>query len=312
MLYPVRLALLLFASFPLLAADDKPTLVFKTDFGGDTSVEPEFGTDDQLVGSDITNNLGLNAVTIQYTGGKSSQRHGKIIPEPANPKNQVLEFWIGEPWPASENQVKARVQANFYGFKPGYREFYQSVRVYLHPDLRALREYPSAISWLTLAEFWNDRYWGGDPYGFRITAGIGKPDASTRDLNFILDAQGPGARLIWKAKNETVKVPLGKWFTLDYYFLEGDASTGRFYMAVTPDGDSRRVIFDVTGWTRNPTDPAPGGMTDWNPLKLYTSKEVVRFMQSKNARFAVYWDGYELWTHRRPTDSTPRPPAIVR
>ncbi|MBC8011266.1 MAG: hypothetical protein H7067_14360, partial [Burkholderiales bacterium] len=300
-------------------AADQPVLVFKTGFGGDTRVEPSSGTDDQLVGtdsapghkSDLAADLGLSEVSIQYTGGQLSQRHGKLVPDPANSKNQVLEFWLGEPWSASENQVKARVQANFYGFKTGYREFYQSVRVYLHPDLRALREYPSSIKWLTLAEFWNDRYWGGDPYGFRITAGIGKPSAAESDLNFILDAQGPGARPIWMAKNETIKVSLGKWFTLDTYFLEGDAATGRFYVAMTPDGGARKVVFDVTGWTRNPTDPAPGGMTDWNPLKLYTSKELVRFMQAKDRRLAVYWDDYELWTGRRPTDSQPAPPATV-
>ena len=44
-----------------------------------------------------------------------------------------------------------------------------------------------------------------------------------------------------------------------------DAATGRIYLAMTPDGGARKVVFDVTGWTRNPADPAPGGMTAKGP-----------------------------------------------
>lgn len=309
----VLAACLLWAAPSYAAPEEKPTLVFKTGFEGDSRVIPSTGSDDQLVGNDKTQgalseigrHLGIESFALQYTGGTPAQRFAKVIPEPGNPANHVLQFWMNDAWPASENQVKARVQANFYRFPSGYREFYQTARVYLHPDMAALRAYPKPILWLTLAEFWNDRYWGGDKHGFRITVGIGKPTAETSDLTFILDAQGPGTTPLWKAHNDRVKVPLGRWFTIHYYVKEGDRKTGRFQLAIQPDGGRFQVVSDVTNWTYCPTDPAPDGMRDWNPLKLYTSKELVAFMKARDKPLQIYWDDVELWTGRRPTAPAP-------
>jgi hypothetical protein len=47
--------------------------------------------------------------------------------------------------------------------------------------------------------------------------------------------------------NEAVKVPIGKWFTLDYYYKEGNNQNGRFYMSITPDGEAKKIIFDLPG-----------------------------------------------------------------
>jgi hypothetical protein len=297
------------------APPNRPELVFKTGFEGDTRIVPYGDSDNEMVGqdpspphkSDIVADLGLKNFVLQYTGGDSSKRFTKIIPEPGNSKNQVLQFWLNDSWIASENQAKARVQANLYGVKPGYREFYQTVRVYLHPDFMELRKYPQPIHWLTLAEFWNNNWWTRDRYPFRITVGIGKPGAEESELNFILGAESNYRNWLWQPDNVNVKVPVGQWFTLDYYYNQGDDQTGRFYVAMTPDGGSRQVLFDVAGWTQNPKDPAPDGMTDWNPMKLYTSKELVGFMKSRGKALQIYWDDLELWKNRQPLDSKPSP-----
>jgi hypothetical protein len=305
----------------LRAADaptDRPELIFQTGFEGTSSVISLNASQDDIVGKDDTlpdhndwvedleKRVGFKTFRLEYTGGDPSKRFAKIIPEPGNPKNKVLWFWLSDSWKADGGVVKARVQADLYGLKPGLQEFYQSVRVFLHEDFNAVKGYPHPIPWCTISEFWNDVYWVNNPKGFRVTLGIGKPAAAESDLYFILDAQGPGMKRVWKADNDKVKVPIGRWFTMEYYFKEGDSKTGRFYMAITPDGQPRQVVYDVTNWTRNTTDPTPDGITDWNPMKLYTSKELVAYMKSQNKTLQIYWDDFRLWKNKRPEDAGTR------
>jgi hypothetical protein len=70
-------------------------------------------------------------------------------------------------------------------------------------------------------------------------------------------------------------------------------------MAITPEGQPRQVVHDVTGWTQNTRDPAPAGISDWNPMKLYTSKELVSFMRSQDKTLQVYWDDFRLWKNAK-------------
>ncbi len=240
---------------------------------------------------------------IEYTGGDSTKRYGAIVPEPGNLNNNVLKFWLNDSWLADGNQEKARVQCDLYGIKPGLNEFYQSVRVFLTEDFNTVKKYPKRISWLTISEFWNNEWWvKNEPYGFRVTLGIGKP-AGENDLHFILNAENPGQKEVWKANNEAVKVPIGKWFTMEYYFKDGNRETGRFYMAITPDGEPKKVVYDVTDFTHNTFDPNSNGLTGYNPMKLYTSKELVGFMKSEGKTLQIYWDDFKLWTHKKPEPS---------
>ncbi|MDH7569341.1 MAG: hypothetical protein QHJ73_07115 [Armatimonadota bacterium] len=288
-----------------------PELIFQSGFEESCQVVPGRGSDNDVVGKDATlpgkndwvedleRGLGCS-FSLQYTGGDESKRIARIVPDPVNPRNRVLQFRITDAWVADGNAVKARVQANIYGIRPGLKEFYQSVRVFLPEDWRALRRYPRGIRWLTISEFWNNSWWGADPHGFRITLGLGKPTADESDLFFILDAEDTGRKMVWSADNHEVKVPIGEWFTLEYYFKEGDSKSGRFYLAVTPADGRKRVVFDVTNYTHHTTDPAPDGLAHYNPLKLYTSKELVGFMKALGKPLEVYWDDFRLWRNRRP------------
>ena len=174
------------------------------------------------------------------------------------------------------------------------------MRVFLHKDFNALRKYPQSIPWLTIAEFWNNEWWvAGEQNGFRITVGVGKPTAAESDLYFILEAEDAGQKKVWEADKASAKVPIGQWFTLEYYFREGNKVTGRFTMVITPDGGERQVLFDVNDYTHNSYDLAPNGLSGYNPMKLYTSREVVGFMKNQGKALQIYWDDFELWINKK-------------
>lgn len=287
-----------------------PELVFQSGFEGSTAITPGEKTD-VITGGDPALPLSdwtelqrkgiIGAVCVNYTGGAPSQRHARIIPEPGNPDNRVLQFWLDDAWLADGNQLKARVQMEFYDIKGGLKEFYQSTRVYLSEDFNVLKSYPKKINWCTLAEFWNNEWWiEGEPHGFRITLGLGKPTGAASELNFILNGEDAGQKEVWKGENLAVKVPLGRWFTMDCYFKEGDQKSGRFWMAITQDGGARQVVFDIHHFTHMTKDPAPNGVTGYNPMKLYTSHELVKYVKAQGKTLQIYWDDFKLWKNKGP------------
>lgn len=275
------------------------------------------GTEADIIGKDLSvtshndwvadfdNHLEVGTFSLQYQGGDSTQRFAKIIAEPGNPQNHILHFWLNEP---NVEGNKGRIQANIYG-ENGLKEFYQSVRIFFHEDFNTVRTYPEEIHWLTIAEYWNNVTWKQDvPYRFRITLGIGKPLATESDLYFILDAQDcelfeNGSQkytTLWAETNKIVKVPIGKWFTAEYYYKEGDEINGRYYVTIQPDGGEKVVIFDVMKITHNSEDLSPDGVSDFNPLKLYTSKGLINYMKSEGKTLQIYWDDFKLWKNKRP------------
>ncbi|GEO05362.1 hypothetical protein AAE02nite_30260 [Adhaeribacter aerolatus] len=291
-------------------------LIFQSGFENNSQVISR-NADADIIGSDsslplasdwvkdLDNHPDIGNFNIQYQGGDSTMRYARIIPEPANPRNKVLHFWLHEP---NVEGSKGRIQANLYNNK-GAKEFYQSVRVFLPNDFNTVRTFPKQIHWLTIAEFWNNITWSQQvPYGFRITLGLGKPTAEESNLYFILDAQdcelfADGKQkytTIWAETNKTIKVPIGKWFIMDYYYKEGNHQSGRFYLAITPEGEKRKIIFDLNKITHNSQDPNPDGVTDFNPLKLYTSKELIAHMKSQGKTLQIYWDDFKLWKNKKP------------
>lgn len=292
-------------------------LIFQSGFEPGSKVVAR-GTDSDITGKDLSvaalndwvldldQHPEIGVFSLQYQGGDSTQRFAKIIPEPGNPQNHVLFFWLDAP---NVNASKGRIQGNIYGGEMGLKEFYQSERIFLHDDFNTVRTFPNKISWLTIAEFWNNVTWSQKvPYGFRITLGIGKPVTGESDLCFIIDGQDcqlfeDGSQkytTLWSEINQNVKVPVGKWFTLEYYYKEGDAQNGKFYMTIQPEGESKKVIFDLTRVTHNSKDPNPDGVTEFNPLKLYTSKQLIEYMKSQGKTLQIYWDDFKLWKNKRP------------
>lgn len=291
------------------------TLIFHSGFEPDSRVIARgenadiTGTDKSLPApndwdNDLDNNPEIGSFGIQFEGGDSSKRYAKIVADPVKPSNHALQFWLNEP-----NQKNGRVQATLYGNK-GMKELYQSVRVFLPADVNAVKSFPKEVHWLTLSEFWNNITWSQKvPFGFRVTLGLGKEGIQRNELRFILDAQDcqlfeNGSQkytTIWAEVNRSVPVPIGKWFTMEYYFKQGGADSGRFFMKIKPDGQKASVVFDVKNFTHNTKDPAPDGLSDYNPLKLYTSAELVNYVRTVgHSTLQVYWDDLSIWKDRRP------------
>ncbi len=287
------------------------SLIFQSGFERDATVIPR-NADSDIIGEDKSlpppNNWvdhfdghpDIGNFNLQYEGGDSTMRYARIIPEPSNPANHVLHFWLNQP---NVKGTKGRIQGNIYGSK-GMKEFHQSVRVFLHDDFNTVKQYPKEIHWLTIAEFWNNITWSqAVPNRFRITLGIGKPVPGESDLYFIIDAQDcelfPDGKqkytTIWKETNRSESIPIGKWFTMDFYYREGGHESGRFYLSVTPENENKKVIFDLKKITHNTSDANPNGVSDYNPIKLYTSKELIDFMRSRQKTLQIYWDDFKLW-----------------
>ncbi|MCC5931664.1 MAG: hypothetical protein JJU28_20630 [Cyclobacteriaceae bacterium] len=292
-------------------------LIFQSGFEPESKVIPR-GNDADITGTDNTldikndwvrdldENQLVGNFNIQYQGGDASQRFAKIIPEPGNPENHVLWFWLDD---ANVEGTKGRIQANIYQGTSGLKEYSQSMRIFLPEDMNFVRTFPEKISWLTIVEIWNNITWSQRvPYGFRVTLGIGKPDHRESDLFFIIDGQDcelfeDGRQkytTLWADMNKRTKVPIGKWFTLDYYFKEGNAANGRFYMTMTPENGTKITVFDIKNLTHNSHNPNPNGVTDFNPLKLYTSRKLIDHMKSNGKSLQIYFDDFKLWKGSKP------------
>lgn len=239
-------------------------------------------------------------LSIQYEGGVESERLARLVDDPVRAGNKVLAFTLlqANVVDASGLPTKGRVQMNAYDAgRLRAKEVRLTTRMYLPADVALLREMSTSMNWLTISEWWNDAGWTGGPYPFRVGVNIVKPSSiKGTALNFSATAQtldratNQWSSPLWQVVNRTVQVPTGKWVTLEYSFLEGDESTGRFYMAMTPDGGIRRVLIDVRGWTHHPQNPAPDGLTQLNPLKLYTSKSAIDHVRQMGGALSVYWD----------------------
>jgi hypothetical protein len=294
--------------------DIEPELIFHTGFEESSKI---VATDkpyiDEMVGIDHTlkehndwindfdNHPNIGNFRLYYEDGDTTQRMAKIVPDPVNPNNNVLQFWIAQP--NVPQLSKGRIQADIY-YNNGLKEIYQSVRLYIPPYLEFLEEYPGRIWWLNLFELWNNRTWDDAPYPFKISLDIKKPDrAVNTPLYFGVRARDAGKvdnQEYWEEINTQVEVPLGQWITLDTYVKEGDAETGRFYLSLKPEKGPEIVLFDITNCTYHPDDPQPDGFADFNPMKLYTSDEIINFVNSKGKALQVFWDDYRLWKDRRP------------
>ncbi len=244
---------------------------------------------------DLEAHPNIGKFNIQYQGGNDTMRFAKIIQDPTDSSNKVLQYWLKYPNVAG---TKGRVQANLYG-NTNLFEISQKVRLYLPADWNIIKNANAKIEWLTIMEFWNNLPFTDTIHPFRITLGIHKKDALSQKLSFNLKAQTmpnpPPWPIVWEESDTIFSVPVERWLTLEFYFKEGDSTNGRFIMAVTPDGGKREVIFNVTNFTHHPNDNFPDGLVKYNPMKLYTSDALLNYIRTKGGVLQVYWDDFELW-----------------
>jgi hypothetical protein len=261
------------------------------------------------------------ALAVQYQGGNAEQRIAELVADPRDAANQVLQFRLREANVIDDtgHADRGRVQLNAYNLAPASaRELRFSTRMFLASDIDLLRQMNATFDWLTVSEWWNNAGWTGQAFPFRVAVNIVKVSRRKgTPLNFRAAAQTLDpvtqnwSRIVWQVTNRTVQVPTGRWVTLEYAYLEGNASTGRFYMAMTPDGGQRTVLFDIRSWTHHPDDPAPDGLTHVNPLKLYTSATVIDHVRNAGGTLSVHWDDltFRLCAERTPEATSPCAPA---
>lgn len=245
----------------------------------------------------------IGNVKINFEGGDTTQRKAKIVNDPTNPNNKVLYYWLAKA--NALNFVKGRVQTDAYD-GTGVKELYQSVRMYLGDGFNTIKNWNKECDWLTIFEFWNNKAWDDAPNPFRIKVTIAKPSAAVgTPLNFRVTAQTYNTTTgnfsnKWEATNTSYTVPVMQWFTIDYYYKEGDGNNGRFYLAIKPDGGAKTVLFNEVNWTQSPTDTAPDGLTDVNIMKLYTSKDLLVYLGQNGKVLEIYWDNLQVWKDKRP------------
>ena len=208
-----------------------------------------------------------------------------------------MEFWIKEP---NVNPKKGRVQANVYN-NTDIKELHYSVRLYLPRDMNAVKSAPFEVKWLTLMEFWNNANWRDEDYQFRLSVNLKKLGKGTDSLHIGVKSQvrdeitnGWKKPYLWDFTNTSFVVPVEKWMTVDVLFVEGDAKTGRFKISITPDGEETTVVHDIKNYTHHPEDPAPDGLSHFNPLKLYTSDDLIHYVTKSGNLLSVYWDDFKM------------------
>lgn len=244
-------------------------------------------------------------------GGDESQRTARIERDASG---AFLRYRITEPnvtlVGANGVQRKSRIQSELYGNR-GLTNFYQTMKVRFSPDLARLKEFPESFGWFTLVEIWNQAFWTSEPYPFRISLGLTKPNEGSGELYFHADANLPlptgKFKVVWHEVNNRFIVPFGTWLHTELYYQEGSESDGRLWFAVTPAGGSRQVLWDVRKSTHHPDNPHPNGVKQLNSLKAYTSDTIVDYLKSQGAVLQVDWADLRLHA-----GVTPEKPPLER
>ena len=259
--------------------------------------------------NDLDGYPNFGSLRFQYEPGDCTERSASIVADPTSSNgNKVLKFVLAS---VGASATKGRVQAIMQNNPSSLKETYYKFRMYLHPDLEKLKQMPDPLTWFTIAEFWNQPSWtAGTQYPYRVSLDIHKPAGSGtgQPLYFhlkgertpITNSEEGAFETVWTEQNLGYRIPTGQWLTCEIYYKEGNASTGRFYFALTPEGGTKNVIFDVTNWTYDPNNPTPSGLTGFHPFKLYTSKATVNFVRDHSGTLQVLWDDIEFWPSMQP------------
>ena len=140
---------------------------------------------------------------------------------------------------------------------------------------------------------------GGDRAGkTRWTFSFLKDEGEGKSLYWGVDAQGaqPGWHDLWEERNRKVPIPFGQWCTFEILFKRGKGEEGRIWVAVTPEGGTKQVVFDLAKDTEHPISPMP--LRSFQLWKLYTHKDIVRWMKDRNQPISAYYDDFEWWSDR--------------
>jgi hypothetical protein len=287
-----------------------PRLIFQSGFEPNSSVVVRNIEDFDFIGEDLSvpspnfwNSIefepGKNLYTSINCGSQNvndTSRSSEIVAHPADPANKVLRFW-GK-YPNEGNGLKFRMQADFYSAKVGFDTLFYKIKMYLPSDFNVLKNLASTFSWFTIMEFWNNSTPKEEM--FRITVDLKKINKGQDSLRFGLRTEKYNTGLssfdrITNNTNNDFMVSVGKWMNIEINIVEGDEQTGKFYMAVTPEGENKNVIFNYNLLTHHP-DIVPSGIKYFSPFKFYTYGYLIDTFRNAGKTGQIYWDDFEIWS----------------
>ena len=248
--------------------------------------------------NDLDNHSDIGNFRIYYESGDTSAAKASIVNDPLDNTNKVLKFQLISPNVPNNGDSKGRIQATINN-NIHLKEFYFKVKLYIHPDIDTLKYYNGNFSWFTLMEFWNNSSF--KPFPFRVTLNIQKPD-TTVGSNLYFGTHGQTKDTInsvwnnvWNEIDSSYVVQTGQWLTFETFFFEGDSSHGKYKVTITDTLDNSYTLFDITNFTHHPQDTSPDGVTNFNPMKLYTSGLLIDGMNAVNSELSLFWDDFEFW-----------------
>jgi len=283
------------------------TLLFHSGFEADVSVKPHEWLPD-LIGVDRSVSAPNDwQAGLERDGRKfffnfcnrvtPEQMGVELVNDPAGGQNRVLRMYQRDVPLGNNPSNKTRVQAEMQIDAPDrLREFYQQWRLYIHPDIRMLENFPESrkegpqLMELDCADAGCGRY--------RIT--------------ITLRVQGGGKPLLWNTWCHTLcspretfwqvisdaPVPYGVWVTVRMHWKSnaGTKTGGRFHFSYQPDGASRVVVADVKDdWVSWPQATA-WGIRAWKPFVWYNAgQDETHYIRDNGGLAQIFVDDFELW-----------------
>lgn len=222
----------------------------------------------------------------------------EIRTDPENSANLVLYQQVVDD-PANNSGQRAQV---VWDIKEDLDIFHISYRIYLHPDIDALSNYPSKIIWFVIMEMWeqhNPKLDGDQAGQARWGMSIRKDMGTGKSLFWAVhaDYMQPKAKMmtsIWPIQeNRVVPVKTGKWATLDYYLKRGQGEDGHLLVSIQYEGELKQTLFDIHNYTEYPDNPLP--IYSWNVWKLYTGNSIMDFMKKNHFVIGAYYDDFKWY-----------------
>ena len=244
-----------------------------------------------------------SAVGVNYEGGTRDDARARIVIDPEDKNNHVLNFWIKNAAVPGyrKGHTKGRIQLEFQQLN--MTSLFYRYRFYLHPDIGLYRDYPRLNRWLGLATLWMGDRWRGHLLPFKISLNLYKPEGVGKPMYFAASGDLYSASIRnwyskWYQIGDNFEVPVGEWIDVEIGYKAGNDKTGRYYLAAKRAKDKNlTTIFDLTDWTYNPYSPIAIPLTTINPIKLYSSDQIFHFIRDRGGVAQIYWDDLEAYSN---------------
>lgn len=228
---------------------------------------------------------------IQFLGGNEDMRSVEFGKAPD--LNDCLIFRVSDWW-----NNYSRIQLAFYEPATPSKVLRLKVGMYLDEDWDLLKSLPDDLddSWgPVIFELFNEPVWIDTPYKFRINVRIKNDKGKLRFTTYAQTKDDDGKyHTIWEHDNHSFDIQTGRWINLEYLIADG-VEYGRFIMNANYREQSYKTeVFNVYAPTRHPDKEQSDGFTHWQPIKMYSSRNLTQFFKDNRKEMITYWDKLEM------------------